>query len=102
MVVIRLVLLLILSMALEVASPLGPDAMESFQASQEAARSSVHPRLRPDQDVHASAKSDPDRTTVTYRPSGATRNRPDRPLTAGWVRKLPPAASESASSPEDH
>jgi len=53
MVAIRLVLLLILSMALEVAGPLGPDVMESLEGSQEAARASAHPRLRLDRDVDA-------------------------------------------------
>jgi hypothetical protein len=101
MVAMRLVLLLILSMSLEVASPLGPDVMESLGGSQEAARASAHPRLRLDRDVHAPAKGDPDRTTAAYQPS-AVGNQQNRPLTGGWVRKLPPAASDSASSPEDH
>src|SRR5262245_36835732 len=100
MIALRLVLLLMLSMALEVAGPLGPDVMESLEASQEAARSSAYPRLRLDRDVHAPAKSDPVRSTATYRPSGVAGH--DWPLTGGWVRKLPPAASDSASSPEDH
>ena len=101
MVAIRLVLLLILSMALEVAGPLGPDVMESLEGSQEAARASAHPRLRLDRDVHAPSKGDPDRATAAYRPSAVAGNH-NRPLTGGWVRKLPPAASDSASSPEDH
>jgi hypothetical protein len=101
MVAIRLVLLLILSMALEVAGPLGPDVMESLEGSQEAARASAHPRLRLDRDVHAPSKGDPDRTTAAYRPSAVAGNH-NRPLTSAWVRKLPPAASDSASSPEDH
>jgi hypothetical protein len=102
MVAIRLVLLLTLSMALQVAGPLGPDVMESLEGSQEAARASAHPRLRLDRDVHAPSKGDPDRTTVAYRPSAVAGNQQNRPLTGGWVRKLPPAASDSASSPEDH
>ena len=102
MVAIRLVLLLILSMALEVAGPLGPDVMESLEGSQEAARASAHPRLRLDRDVHAPSKGDPDRTTPAYRPSAVAGNQHNRPLTGGWVRKRPPAASDSASSPEDH
>ncbi|HZN52849.1 MAG TPA: hypothetical protein VFD81_19570 [Methylomirabilota bacterium] len=101
MVAIRLVLLLILSMALEVAGPLGPDVMESLEGSQEAARASAHPRLRLDRDVHAPSKGDPDRATAAYRPSAVAGNH-NRPLTGAWVRKLPPAASDSASSPEDH
>jgi hypothetical protein len=102
MVAMRLVLLLILSMSLEVGSPLGPDVMESLGGSQEAARASAHPRRRLDRDVHAPAKGDQDRTTAAYRPSAFGGNRQNRPLTGGWVRKLPPAASDSASSPEDH
>ena len=102
MAVIRLVLLLILSMALEVAGPLGPDVMESLEGSQEAARASAHPRVRLDRDVHAQSKGDPDRTTAAYRPPAVSGNQHNRPLTGGWVRKLPPAASDSASSPEDH
>ena len=102
MVVIRLVLLLILSMVLEVAGPLGPDVMESLEGSQEAARASAHPRLRLDRDVHAPSKGDPDRTTAASRPAAVAGNQQNRPLTAGLVRKLPPAASDSASSPEDH
>ena len=102
MVVIRLVLLLILSMVLEVAGPLGPDVMESLEGSQEAARASAHPRLRLDRDVHAPSKGDPDRTTAASRPAAVAGNRQNRPLIAGLVRKLPPAASDSASSPEDH
>ena len=102
MVAIRLVLLLILSMALEVAGPLGPDVMESLEGSQEAARASAHPQLRLDRDVHAPSKGDPDRTTAAYRPAALAGNQQNRPLTAGWVRKLPPAASDSAFSPEDH
>lgn len=101
MVAIRLVLLLILSLALEVTGPLGPDVMENLGASQEAARSSAHPRLRLDRDVHAAAKGDPDRT-IAYRPSAVARNEQNRQLTGRWVRKLPPAAADSASSPEDH
>ena len=102
MVAIRLVLLLILSMALEVEGPLGPDVMESLEGSQEAARASAHPRLRLDRDVHAPSKGDPDRATAAYRPSAVAGNQHNRPLTGAWVRKLPPAASDSASSPEDH
>src|SRR6185436_9529319 len=102
MVAIRLVLLLILSMVLEVAGPLGPDVMESLEGSQEAARASAHPRLRLDRDVPALSKGDPDRTISAYRPSAVAGNQHNRPLTGGWVRKLPPAASDSASSPEDH
>ena len=102
MVAMRLVLLLILSMALEVAGPLGPDVMESLEGSQEAARASAHPRLRLDRDVHAPSKGDSDRTAAAYRPSAFAGNQPKRPLIGGWVRKLPPAASDSASSPEDH
>ena len=102
MVAIRLVLLLILSMALEVAGPLGPDVMESLEGSQEAARASAHPRLRLDRDVHAPSKGNPDQTTAAYRPPAVAGNQHNRPLTGGWVRKLPPAASDSASSPEDH
>jgi hypothetical protein len=102
MVAMRFVLLLILSTALEVTGPLGPDVMESLEGSQEAARSSVQPRLRLDRDVHASAPSNPDRTVAPNRPSAVAGNRQDWPLTGGWVRRLPPAASDSASSPEDH
>ena len=102
MVAIRLVLLLILSTALEVAGPLGPDVTGSLEGSQEAARAGAHLRLRLDRDVHAPAKSDPDRTTAAYRPSAFAGNQQHRPVTGGWVRKLPPAASDSASSPEDH
>jgi hypothetical protein len=102
MVALRLVLLLMLSMALEVVGPIGPDVMGSLEGSQEAARTSAHPRLRLDRDVHARAKSDPVRITATSRPSGVAAHRRHRPLTGGWVRKLPPAASDSASLPEDH
>lgn len=102
MVAIRLALLLILSMALEIAGPLGPDVMERLEGSQEAARTSAHPRLRLDRDVQAPAKGDPDRTIPAYRPSAVGGNQQSRPLAGGWVRKLPPAASDSASSPEDH
>jgi len=102
MVAMRLALLLILSMSLEVAGPLGPDVMESLGESQEAARASAHPRLRLDQGVHAPAKRDADRTTAAYRPPMFAGNQQNRPLTGAWVRKLPPAASDSASSPEDH
>jgi hypothetical protein len=104
MVAIRLVLALMLSMALEISGPLGPDVMESLEGSQEAARSSAsaHPRLRLDRDAHAPAKGNPDRTTSAYRPSGAAWRPPGGPVTGGWVRKLPPSASDSASSPEDH
>jgi hypothetical protein len=102
MIAIRLVLLLILSLALEVGGPLGPDVMESLEGSQEAARSGAHPRLRLDRAGHAPAKSDPDRTAAAYRPSAVAGNQQNHPLTGGWVRKLPPAASDSASSPEDH
>ena len=64
MVGIRLALALMLSMALEVSGPLGPEVMESLDGSQEAARSSAssHPRLRLDRDAHAPAKGDPDQT----------------------------------------
>lgn len=102
MVAIRLVLLLILSLALETAGPLEPDVTESLAGSQEAARGSAHPRLRLDRDVHAPVKGDTDPTTAAYRPSATARNEQNRPLTGGWLRKLPPAASDSASSPEDH
>ena len=98
---IRLVLLLILSMALEVAGPLGPDVMESLEGPQEAARASTHPRLRLDRDVHTPSKGDPDEIAA-YRPSAGAANQQNRLLTGGWVRKLPPTASDSASSPEDH
>jgi hypothetical protein len=101
MVAIRLVLLLILSMALEVAGPLGPDVMESLEGSQEAARASAHPRFRLDRNVHAPSKGDLARTAA-YRPPAVSGNQQNRPLTGGWVRKLPPAAPDSASSPEDH
>jgi hypothetical protein len=96
MVAIRLVLLLMLSMALEISGPLGPDVMESLESAY------GHTRLRFDRDAGASAKSDPDRTTSAYRPSQVAGNPQSRPVTGGWVRKLPPAASDSASSPEDH
>src|SRR5262245_12261896 len=102
MAAIRLVLLLILSVALEVAGPLGPDVMESLEGSQEAARASAHPRLRLDREVHAPSKRDPDQTTTASRPPAGAGNQHNRPLTGGWVRKWPPAASDSASSPEDH
>jgi hypothetical protein len=88
-------------MALEVAGPLGPNVMESLDGSQEAARASAHPRLHLDRDVHAPSKGDPDQITA-YRPSAVAANRQNRPLTGGWVRKLPPGAFDSASSPEDH
>lgn len=99
---IRFVLLLILSMALEVAGPPGPDVMESLDESQEAACASAHPRLCLDRDIQAPSKSDPDRTTAVYQPPAVAGNQHNRPLTGAWVRKLPPAASDSASSPEDH
>ena len=105
MVGIRLALALMLSMALEVSGPLGPDVMESLDGSQEAARSSAyaHPRLRRDRDAHALAKGgDLDRTASAYRSSGVAGNPHSRPATGGWVRKLPPSAPDSASSPEDH
>jgi len=96
MVAIRFVLLLILSMALEISGPLGPDVMENLESAY------GHARLRVDRDADASAKRDPDRTASAYRPSKVAGNRQSRPVTGGWVRKLPPAASDSASSPEDH
>ena len=101
---IRLVLALLLSMALEISGPFGPDVMESLEGSQEAARSSAyaHPRLRLARDAHAPAKGNPDRTTAAYRPSGVAGKPQGGPVTVGWVRKLPPSASDSASSPEDH
>jgi hypothetical protein len=104
MIAIRLALLLMLSMALELSGPLGPDVMESLEGSQEAARSSAytHPRLRLDRAAHALKKGDPDRTASAYRPSGVAGNPHSRPATGGWVRKLPPSAPDSASSPEDH
>ena len=104
MVGIRLALALMLSMALEVSGPLGPDVMESLDGSQEAARSSAspHPRLRLDRDAHAPAKGDPDRTASAYRLAGAAWKPRGGPVTGGWVRKLPPSASDSPSSPEDH
>jgi hypothetical protein len=102
MVANRFVLLLILLMALEVAGPLGPDVMESLEESQEAARASAHPRLCLDRDIQSLWKSDPDRTTAVYRPLAVAGNQHNRPLTGAWVRKRPPAASDSASSPEDH
>jgi hypothetical protein len=102
MVAIRLVLLLILSVALEISGPLGPDVMEGLEASQEAARGSAHPRLRLDRHVDAAAKGDPDRTTAAYRPSAVAGNHQNRSVTGRLVRKLPPAACDSAPSPEDH
>jgi hypothetical protein len=104
MIAIRLALLLMLSMALELSGPLGPDVMESLEGSQEAARSSAyaHPRLRLDRDAPAPAKGDLDRTASAYRLSGAAGEPHSRRATGGWVRKLPPSAPDSASSPEDH
>ena len=102
MVLSRLVLLLILSMALEISGPLGPDVMDGREASQEVARGNAHPRPRLDRHVVAAAKDDADRTTAAYRPSATAGNQQNRLVTGRLVRKLPPAASDSASSPEDH
>ena len=102
MAVSRFVLLLILSVALEIAGPLGPDVMDGREASQEVARGNAHPRLRLDRHVDAAAKRDADRTTAAYRPPAAAGHQQNRPATGRLVRKLPPAASDSAPSPEDH
>ena len=48
------------------------------------------------------AKRDADRTTAAYRPPATAGHQQNGPATGRLVRKLPPAASDSAPSPEDH
>src|SRR5262245_23989979 len=97
---IRFWLALVLSLALHVAAPLAPEAMEGAVEWQEANRL-THARspLRSVRDVPAPRIADPT-DVVSLRlppsPGPAARTR-----TAGWVRKTPLSASSGSSSPED-
>jgi len=99
---IRFWLVLLLSLALHVAAPLAPEAMEGAVEWQGANRL-AHARspLRSVRDIRAPRIADPTDVVSLRRPP-SPRGPAARTMTAGWVRKTPLSASSISSSPEDH
>jgi hypothetical protein len=102
MVVLRLVTVLVLSLALDLSAPLVPESMEGLDEAQVVARFS-HGRhsVSSFQDVSVSPVGSQTRTSVQLMQRTSWRP-PVRPMTSGWVRKTPPSVSDSQSAPEDH
>lgn len=100
---IRFWLVLVLSIALHVAAPPAPEAMEGAAELQEAYRL-AHARspLRSVREVPAPRIADPAHA-VSVRGTPPSTGRPAAlPVAVGWVRKTPLSVSGTSAAPEDH
>jgi hypothetical protein len=95
--------MLVLCLALDLSALLGPEVMEDLKESQEVVPVS-HARqpLRLVWDVSVALGVDPAHTAAVRPVQRATWNPASRPVTSGWVRKIPPSIPDSPSAPEDH
>jgi hypothetical protein len=103
MAVVRLFIVLLLSVALDVAAPVTPEALEVFEEFEEAAHS-----LRTRRSVvlaRDARTSAPARDTHRARVQRAARlgiEASRRTVTIVPARKAPPAVAERSPAPEDH
>jgi hypothetical protein len=100
---VRFLLILLLTIALDLSTPLPPqhgtESTEEFEESLHAQRG--RRPFRPVRETLAPAMAQADNTRVQLRARPATAQA--RPaVTTVWIRKLPPSVAESSSVPEDH